>query len=143
MEIILIIIGIALIVLGNRNKDTNGQRTSSGTTMFRIGVAAVGIGALIFVISFVIAFNKSVNRNTNTTTTQTAGEKYPEQVRSNFINACVSGAGEESYRSNCECILENIENVYTIDQYIAFEKEQENTDVIPPEVQNAIDQCKN
>jgi hypothetical protein len=48
------------------------------------------------------------------------GEKYPEQVRTNFINACAGKLAPE-YKKNCECMLEQIEKKYSLTDYIKLE----------------------
>lgn len=48
---------------------------------------------------------------------------WPENVRSNFINACV--AEDPAMEGYCGCMLEGLEEKYTIDEYIEVEREME------------------
>ncbi len=50
------------------------------------------------------------------------GEKYPDQVRSNFINGC-AGKLPDGYKKNCECMLEQIETKYSLTEYIKLEED--------------------
>lgn len=51
-----------------------------------------------------------------------AGEKYPEQVRTNFVNGC-SAKLPAGFRQNCECILQQIEKRYSLTDYIKVESD--------------------
>jgi hypothetical protein len=48
------------------------------------------------------------------------GEKYPDQVRTNFVNSC-SGKLPPEYKKNCECMLEQVEKKYSLKEYIRLE----------------------
>lgn len=50
-----------------------------------------------------------------------AGEKYPNQVRDNFINGC-AGKLPEGYKKNCACMLEQIEKKYSLTAYMKIEE---------------------
>lgn len=50
------------------------------------------------------------------------GEKYPAQVRTNFINGC-AGKLPEGYKSNCACVLEQIEKKYSLTEYTRLEED--------------------
>lgn len=50
------------------------------------------------------------------------GQKYPDQVRANFINGC-AGKLPDGYRKNCECMLEQIEKKYSLTEYIKLEED--------------------
>lgn len=50
------------------------------------------------------------------------GEKYPDQVRTNFINGC-AGKLPEGYKKNCECMLEQIEKKYSLTEYTKLEED--------------------
>lgn len=49
-----------------------------------------------------------------------AGEKYPDQVRTNFVNSC-AGKLPPEYKKSCECMLEQIEKKYSLTDYIKLE----------------------
>jgi hypothetical protein len=55
-------------------------------------------------------------------TSSVKGKPYPDQVRINFINSC-SGKLPAEYKSNCECMLKNIEQQYSLTEYIQIEKD--------------------
>ncbi len=50
------------------------------------------------------------------------GKKYPDQVRTNFINGC-AGKLPDGYKKNCECMLEQIEKKYSLTEYIKLEED--------------------
>lgn len=50
------------------------------------------------------------------------GEKYPAQVRTNFINGCAAKL-PEGYSKNCECMLEQIEKKYSLTEYTKLEED--------------------
>ncbi len=50
------------------------------------------------------------------------GEKYPDQVRTNFINGCAAKL-PDGYKNNCECMLEQIEKKYSIAEYTKLEED--------------------
>ncbi|MFB6274330.1 MAG: hypothetical protein ABEL51_15710 [Salinibacter sp.] len=56
MDLILILIGIGLIVWGERQKDDDGQRTGLGTGLFVAGVTITVIGAIVFAIGLMSGF---------------------------------------------------------------------------------------
>ncbi len=55
-------------------------------------------------------------------TSSVKGKPYPDQVRTNFINSC-SGKLPAEYKPNCECMLKNIEQQYSLSEYIQIEKD--------------------
>ena len=50
------------------------------------------------------------------------GEKFPGQVRTNFINGCAKKLPAE-YKPNCECMLEQIEKKYSLADYTQVEND--------------------
>lgn len=50
------------------------------------------------------------------------GEKYPDQVRTNFVNSC-AGKLPPEYKPNCECMLEQIEKKYSLADYTKVEND--------------------
>lgn len=50
------------------------------------------------------------------------GQKYPDQVRTNFINSC-AGKLPPEYKKNCECMLEQVEKKYSLADYMQVEKD--------------------
>lgn len=50
------------------------------------------------------------------------GEKYPAQVRANFINGCAAKL-PDGYSKNCECMLEQIEKKYSLTEYTKLEED--------------------
>ena len=53
-----------------------------------------------------------------------AGNKFPDQVRTNFVNGCAAKLPPE-YKPNCECMLEQVEKKYSIAQYAQVEKDMQ------------------
>jgi uncharacterized lipoprotein YehR (DUF1307 family) len=51
-----------------------------------------------------------------------AGNKFPEQVRTNFVNGCAAKLPPE-YKKNCECMLEQIEKKYSLADYVQVEND--------------------
>ena len=56
MDLILLIIGIVLTVLGARMKDPSGQRSGGGIAMLTIGIVITVIGAIWFFLGFMVGF---------------------------------------------------------------------------------------
>ncbi|MBK8609224.1 MAG: hypothetical protein IPL84_04580 [Chitinophagaceae bacterium] len=50
------------------------------------------------------------------------GEKYPDQVRTNFVNGCAKKLPPE-YKANCECMLEQVEKKYSFTEYMQVEND--------------------
>jgi hypothetical protein len=50
------------------------------------------------------------------------GEKYPDQVRANFVNGCAAKLPPE-YKKNCECMMELVEKKYSLADYTQVEKD--------------------
>jgi len=68
---------------------------------------------ILFAFIFVVTISSCGNSNK-------AGEKYPDQVRTNFVNSC-AGKLPPEYKQNCECMLEQIEKKYSLTDYIKVE----------------------
>ncbi len=51
-----------------------------------------------------------------------AGNKFPEQVRTNFVNGCAAKLPPE-FKKNCECMLEQIEKKYSLADYTQVEQD--------------------
>lgn len=52
MDGILIILGVVLVVLGAKNKASDGTRSGSGLVMIISGSVFLGFGLILFVIGF-------------------------------------------------------------------------------------------
>jgi hypothetical protein len=50
------------------------------------------------------------------------GEPYPQQVRTNFVNGCASKLPPQ-YKQNCECMLQKIEQHYSLTDYTQIESD--------------------
>jgi hypothetical protein len=70
---------------------------------------------MLFVLIFAVAVSSCGSSNK-------PGEKYPDQVRTNFINSC-AGKLPDGYKKNCECMLEQIEKKYSLTDYIKLEND--------------------
>lgn len=69
----------------------------------------------LFVLIFAITITSCGSSNK-------PGEKYPDQVRTTFINSCAGKLAPE-YKKNCECVLEAIEKKYSLADYIKIEND--------------------
>ena len=70
---------------------------------------------ILFVFIFAITITSCGNTNN-------ADEKFPDQVRTNFVNSC-AGKLPPEYKQNCECMLEQIEKKYSLTDYIKVEND--------------------
>jgi hypothetical protein len=70
---------------------------------------------ILFALIFALAISSCGSSNK-------PGEKYPAQVRTNFINGC-AGKLPEGYSRNCECMLEQIEKKYSLAEYTKLEED--------------------
>jgi uncharacterized lipoprotein YehR (DUF1307 family) len=70
---------------------------------------------IVFAFIFVISI-------TSCGSSKKPGEKYPDQVRTNFINGC-AGKLPPEYKKNCECMLEQVEKKYSLAGYVQVEKD--------------------
>jgi hypothetical protein len=68
---------------------------------------------IVLLLAFTIASCGSSNK---------PGEKYPDQVRTNFINGCAAKLPPE-YKKNCECMLEQVEKKYSLADYVQVEQD--------------------
>jgi len=59
MDIILVIVGVILVVLGAKKKEPDGSRSGGGLTMIIIGAVCLGIGMIFFITTFIIAFSSA------------------------------------------------------------------------------------
>lgn len=69
----------------------------------------------LLALIFVVTISSCGNSNK-------AGEKYPDVVRTNFINSCAGKLAPE-YKKNCECVLEAIEKKYSLADYTKIEND--------------------
>ena len=63
---------------------------------------------------------------------------YPDQVRENFTRECVNSGG---VASTCDCSLEAIEALLTLDEFIELEQQYLDTNVIDPILAQAFASC--
>ncbi len=67
------------------------------------------------------------------------GDEWTQEVRDNFMSECLpSSGGEQAY---CECVLEDLESTYTLEEFEAIEQEIIESDTMPPEIEEMIDAC--
>ena len=59
MDIILLIIGIILVVIGANKKVPDGSRSGGGLIMIIIGAVFLGIGSISFIFGFMIGFSSA------------------------------------------------------------------------------------
>ena len=68
-----------------------------------------------------------------------AGEKYPEEVRNNFLTSC--DEQPNAPRSVCECSLEKIEAKYSLDEFEKIDKAQREGEPLPKDIQTIVEDC--
>ena len=67
------------------------------------------------------------------------GDEWTQEVRDNFLDGCLEASGgEEAY---CVCVLERLEDTYTLAEFEAIERELEEADVMPAELEGMIEDC--
>lgn len=69
----------------------------------------------------------------------TSDEEWSAEVRDNFLDGCVETSGGE--RAYCVCVLDGLEDAYTVTEFAAVEEEIERANALPPELQGLIDTC--
>lgn len=68
-----------------------------------------------------------------------ADGEWTQDVRDNFMSECLpSSGGEEEY---CLCVLEQLEDTYTLEEFETIEQELIETDTMPAELEEMIDGC--
>ena len=68
-----------------------------------------------------------------------AGEKYPAEVRNNFLTSC--DEQPNAPRSVCECSLEKIEEKYSIDEFEKIDAAQKEGEPLPKDIQTIVEDC--
>ncbi|MEO6124342.1 MAG: hypothetical protein ABIR32_11585 [Ilumatobacteraceae bacterium] len=63
---------------------------------------------------------------------------YPQDVRTNFLDACEVN----SPTSTCVCILEGLETIYSIDEFAALEQQYKTTNQFTDAFNNVVASCK-
>ena len=129
---------------GSENKtQLKGRRTGHGTLILGIGVAAVVIGIVWFMVAPITSFNAATSPTAQETSATRAYESgYPDADKAKFVSSCIKRAGGERYRHTCQCMIALLEETYPLEQFIAFEKNYSLTREIPTEVQNAATSCR-
>ncbi|HEX2086164.1 MAG TPA: hypothetical protein VHF89_10815 [Solirubrobacteraceae bacterium] len=83
---------------------------------------------------------ESANTNTSENTEQQAGNRYPDQIRENFMNSCEQSSNGQT--AVCECSLEKIEEQYSLDEFKEIdEKQREEGGALPAEMQQIVEEC--
>ena len=90
---------------------------SPGCSPLTLLVVGLTVGFLALVA---IAGGLLLTRSGDGTDEAGGGNRYPADVRSNFLDAC-ENAG--SSRSTCACILEALEDTYTLSEFTRLEEE--------------------
>ncbi len=68
-----------------------------------------------------------------------ADEGWPEEVRDNFLGACLDGSGgEEDY---CRCVLEELEASLTVEEFEELEGDLAEEGDLPPVVEVIVEDC--
>jgi hypothetical protein len=68
-----------------------------------------------------------------------AGEKYPAEIRDNFISEC--DAQPNAPKAVCECALAKIEKKYSLDEFKKIDKAQREGEPLPGDIRKMVEDC--
>ena len=68
-----------------------------------------------------------------------AGNKYPDQIRNNFLTSCDSQPNAP--RAVCECALNKIEEKYSLDEFEKIDKAQREGEPLPKDISKIVTDC--
>jgi hypothetical protein len=69
---------------------------------------------------------------------QNEGE-WTQEVRDNFMDGCLEASGGQ--QEYCACVLDDLEDSYTIEEFEEIERQLEAAEVLPPEIEGMIEAC--
>jgi hypothetical protein len=123
-----------------------------GSNAARTAIIAVGVGAgaLVAIAMVAILAITFLGRSTSSKfvaveptespaspSASGTGRDYPVQVRSNFLASCSTNAPA----STCACALEEIEQAYSLGEFVDAEQEFVSTGTLPPRLTAIIQDC--
>jgi hypothetical protein len=75
---------------------------------------------------------------------------YPDNIRNEFVDGCTKGAIVEGdsestialMRARCECGIDEIQKVYTLEEYIEVQDDMKGGGKFPAKMRAAMAKCK-
>jgi hypothetical protein len=64
---------------------------------------------------------------------------WTQEVRNNFMDGCLEASGGQ--QEYCSCVLDALEETYTLEEFDEIERQLDDTGVMPPEVESMIEAC--
>jgi hypothetical protein len=120
------------------------QGSNAGRTA--IIAVAVGVGALVLIAFVCILAITFLGRSTSSkfvavdpveTSVSGTGRDYPAEVRSNFLESCSTN----STAAACSCALEEIEQAYTLGEFVDAEQDYMRTGDFPARMTSIMQGC--
>jgi hypothetical protein len=70
------------------------------------------------------------------------GNGYPSEVVQNFMDACTTQAGgSDEAEEACTCVIERLQEVMPLDEFVEFEAQVNAGGELPSEVTDIIESC--
>lgn len=82
------------------------------------GSKALWIVAGVVVLALVVGVGVFFATRSNDSSTK--GAAYPDEVRKNFLTSC--GEGSNGQTKYCECVLDEFQRQYSLDEFVALEQ---------------------
>lgn len=140
-NIILAIIALYIGIITVRG--TLVYHTVKGHRDNSFGLIALLIGGA-FLVLFAIGALSSTSPDESiggTSNIQLGGNKYPDNIRNNFISSCIASGDGYVTRNHCTCLLEYIESKYSLTEFNRIEQEYTKTQQFPPDIDEATARC--
>ncbi|HYI60569.1 MAG TPA: serine/threonine-protein kinase [Acidimicrobiales bacterium] len=119
LVVVALIIGLAALASG-------GESSSSGSTT----TTAAGAPAPV---------SEGTTASSAPEPTGSTASTFPEQVRTNFVDACTAGDVEESV---CTCVLDSLESTYTLAELAELEADIAAGEAPPAEIVDLFTSCQ-
>lgn len=104
--------------------------SKGGRTGLIVAVSVVG-GVLVLGILAILA----VTLLGTTTKDDAVPDSYTPQLEAEFINGCTSTGGSGA---QCQCALDEVERLYSIDEFVDLSQELQTGGTLPADLQDAI-----
>jgi hypothetical protein len=66
-------------------------------------------------------------------------DAWTQDVRDNFMEGCLEASGGQ--QEYCSCVLGDLEDTYTLEEFEEIERQLEDAGALPPEVESMIEDC--